>query len=251
MAWAWERRNVAQVVELRWGAGSMPASRRISHTVDAAILTPKHEQFAVNSPISPRDVLPGQAQHQHARRSDRGPPSITLRTGDTCVSGARRQSAGQPTATTLARTSTAATTHCCDTVGLLLVVAVTGAHVQDRDGARGLITALRMCVPGVTLVWADSGDQGKLVDWSAALGITIKIVRKLADQIGFVVLHRKWVVERTFSWINRCRRAVRDREWLPEHHAAMVQWAMAIIMTRRLARHHATGRPPASLTQAA
>ncbi|WP_412740789.1 transposase [Krasilnikovia sp. MM14-A1259] len=53
----------------------------------------------------------------------------------------------------------------------------------------------------------------------------------------FVVLHRRWAVERTFSWINRCRRTVRDYERLPQHHAAMVQWAMIIIMTRRLARH--------------
>jgi putative transposase len=56
----------------------------------------------------------------------------------------------------------------------------------------------------------------------------------------FVVLHRRWAVERTFSWINRYRRTVRDYERLPEHHAAMVQWAMIIIMTRRLARHHRT-----------
>jgi putative transposase len=47
-------------------------------------------------------------------------------------------------------------------------------------------------------------------------------------------------VERTFSWINRCRRTVRDYERLPQHHAAMVQWAMIIIMTRRLAHHHVT-----------
>ncbi|PZG02770.1 transposase [Micromonospora deserti] len=51
---------------------------------------------------------------------------------------------------------------------------------------------------------------------------------------------RRWCVERTFSWINRCRRTVRDYERRPEHHAAMVQWAMIIVMTRRLARHQHT-----------
>ncbi|MEO3779783.1 transposase [Micromonospora sp. B11E3] len=61
-------------------------------------------------------------------------------------------------------------------------------------------------------------------------------VAKLAGQVGFKVLPRRWVVERSLSWINRCRRTVRDYERLPEHHAAMVQWAMVIIMTRRLAR---------------
>ncbi len=64
----------------------------------------------------------------------------------------------------------------------------------------------------------------------------MQIVRKLAGQHTFVVLPRRWVVERTFSWINRCRRTVRDYERLPAHHAAMVQWSMVIIMTRRLAR---------------
>jgi hypothetical protein len=70
------------------------------------------------------------------------------------------------------------------------------------------------------------------------LGLTVQVVAKLARQVGFQVLPRRWVVERTFSWINRCRRTVRDYERLPQHHAAMVQWAMVIIMTRRLARHH-------------
>jgi putative transposase len=139
-----------------------------------------------------------------------------------------------------------------DTCGLLLAVLVTGAHVQDRDAARPLLWALRACFPTISLVWADCGYSGKLVDWAAAtLTLTVQIVRKLADQVGFVVLHRRWAVERTFSWINRCRRTVRDYERLPAHHAAMVQWAMVIIMTRRLARYHATGRLPPPLTRAA
>ena len=97
---------------------------------------------------------------------------------------------------------------------------------------------MHTCFPGIRLVWADSGYAGKLVDWAAEqLRLSVQIVAKLAGQTTFVVLHRRWCVERTFSWINRCRRTVRDYERLPEHHAAMVQWAMIIIMTRRLARH--------------
>jgi putative transposase len=100
-----------------------------------------------------------------------------------------------------------------DTCGLLLAVLVTGAHVQDRDAARLLLWALRACFPTISLVWADSGYTGKLVGWAATtLGLHLQIVRKLADQVGFVVLHRRWAVERTFSWINRCRRTVRDYE---------------------------------------
>jgi putative transposase len=83
--------------------------------------------------------------------------------------------------------------------------------------------------------------RGQLVGWAAEqLRLTLHIVAKLAGQTTFVVLHRRWAVERTFSWINRCRRTVRDYERLPEHHAATVQWAMIIIMTRRLARHQHT-----------
>jgi transposase len=130
-----------------------------------------------------------------------------------------------------------------DTCGWLLAVLVTGAQVQDRDAGHLLMWLIRTVFPTIRLVWADSGYAGKLVDYAhATLGLTVQIVAKLAGQVGFVVLHRRWCVERTFSWINRCRRTVRDYERLPAHHAAMVYWAMIIVMGRRLARHH-TARP--------
>jgi putative transposase len=113
--------------------------------------------------------------------------------------------------------------------------------VQDRDGARPLLWALRACFPGIRLAWADSGYAGQLVGWAAQqLRLSVQIVAKLAGQNTFVVLHRRWAVERTFAWINRCRRTVRDYERLPQHHAAMVQWAMIVVMTRRLACHQHT-----------
>lgn len=128
-----------------------------------------------------------------------------------------------------------------DTTGLLLGVLVTAASVQDRDAGRLLLWALNTCFPRVRKVWADGGYAGQFVDLAAATyRISIEIVRKLAGQIGFTVLPRRWVVERTLSWITRCRRTVRDYERRPEHHAAIVQWSMIIIMTRRLARHHRT-----------
>jgi transposase len=133
-----------------------------------------------------------------------------------------------------------------DTTGLLLVVLVTAANIQDRDAARLLLSALRTCFPSIRKLWCDGAYTGKLVTWArTALGLSVDIVTKLAGQIGFRVLPRRWVVERTFAWINRCRRTVRDYEYLPEHHAAMVQWAMVIIMTRRLARYRAQPRQPA------
>jgi transposase len=130
-----------------------------------------------------------------------------------------------------------------DTTGLLLAVLVTGAHVQDRDAGHLLMWVIRTVFPTIRLVWADSGYAGHLVDWTrTTLGLTVQIVRKLAGQTTFVVLHRRWCVERTFAWINRCRRTVRDYERLPQHHAAVVQWSMIIVMARRLARHHDAGR---------
>jgi transposase len=138
-----------------------------------------------------------------------------------------------------------------DTCGLLLVVLVTSAAVQDRDGARMLLWTLATCFRRIRMVWVDGAYSGGPVTLGASLGLVIQVVAKLAGQIGFKVLPRRWVVERTFSWINRCRRTVRDYERQPEHHAAMVQWAMVIIMTRRLARHHTPNRKPATITQAA
>jgi transposase len=124
-----------------------------------------------------------------------------------------------------------------DTTGLLLVVLVTAASVQDRDAGRLLLSALGLCFPTVSKVWADSGYAGQLVDWARTTWrIGVDIVRKLAGQTTFVVLHRRWVVERTLAWITRYRRTVRDYERQPAHHAAFVQWSMTIIMTRRLTR---------------
>ena len=131
-----------------------------------------------------------------------------------------------------------------DTLGLLLAIMVTAASVQDRDGARPLLWQLRLSSRGIRLVWADAAYAGRLVAWAtAALGLRIQLVpRRLAH--AFEVLPRRWVIERTFAWLSRYRRTVRDYERLPAHHRAMVQWAMITIMTRRLARRHQPARTP-------
>ena len=109
--------------------------------------------------------------------------------------------------------------------------------MQDRHGARLLLWALAGCFARISMVWVDGGYSGAPVDYGTTLGLVVEVVAKLAGQIGFTVLPRRWVVERTLAWINRCRRTTRDYERLPEHHAAMVQWSMVIVMTRRLARY--------------
>ena len=131
-----------------------------------------------------------------------------------------------------------------DSCGLLLAVVVTAASVQDRDGACPLLALLRERFSTIVLVWADGGYAGRLVSWAGAvLRLTVTIVKRSDDRRGFVVLPRRWVVERTFGWLMRHRRLVRDHERLPEHHEAMVLWATTMIMTRQLVRH-TTGAPP-------
>jgi transposase len=131
-----------------------------------------------------------------------------------------------------------------DTLGLLLTVVVTAASVQDRDGACRLLALLRERFSTISLVWADGGYAGRLVSWARqVLALTLTIVKRSDDTTGFVVLPRRWVVERTFGWLLRYRRLVRDYERRPEHHEAMVLWATVTIMTRQLDRKN-SGTPP-------
>ncbi|WP_374103523.1 IS5 family transposase [Rhodococcus sp. MH15] len=124
-----------------------------------------------------------------------------------------------------------------DTNGLLLAVVVTMAGIQDRDGAIRLLAALRARFSTISLVWADGGYAGRLIDWSKrVVSLTVQVVKRTDDVKGFKVLPRRWVVERTFAWICKHRRCVRDYETRPDHHEAMVYIAMIATMSRRLAR---------------
>jgi putative transposase len=129
-----------------------------------------------------------------------------------------------------------------DALGLLLTVLVTAASVQDRDAAKPLLWNLRKAFPSVRLAWADGGYAGKLVTWARTRlkpKLTLEIVKRPDDLHTFQVLPRRWVVERTLSWITRHRRTVRDYERRAAHHETYVYWAMIIVMTRRLARQPA------------
>jgi transposase len=96
-------------------------------------------------------------------------------------------------------------------------------------------------------VWADGGYAGRLVDWAREkLRLTLQVVKRTDDTAGFVVLPRRWVVERTLSWLMRSRRLVRDYETLPAMHEAMVLWSMTMLMSGRLA-----GRRPAGFRRPA
>jgi transposase len=133
-----------------------------------------------------------------------------------------------------------------DVLGLVVAIVITAASVQDRDAGRALLWRLCRDHRRIRLVWADSGYAGTLVVWAKnVLGLAVAIVRKQPGQRTFVVLPRRWIVERTWAWISRYRRTVRDYERLPEHHEAAVVWAMVTVMTRRLARRHRPVHSPA------
>lgn len=125
------------------------------------------------------------------------------------------------------------------TVGLLIFVMVHGADVQDRDGAPDLLRAIRSRHPWLRQVFADGGYAGdKLKDAMAGHGRwTIEIVNRSDAAKGFVVLPRRWVVERTFAWLGRCRRLAKDWEKSIESATAFAHIASIRMLTRRIVRH--------------
>ncbi len=127
-----------------------------------------------------------------------------------------------------------------DTCGLLLAVVVTAASVQDRDGAHPLLAVLRERFSTVALVWADGRYAGRHIVWAQSSAAPERAGRQTQRRHpGFVVLPRRWVVERTFGWLLRHRRLVRDYERRSDHHEAMVLWATISIMTRQLTHQQA------------
>ena len=121
-----------------------------------------------------------------------------------------------------------------DTGGRLLAVEVHAADIQDRDGAKGVLKRSRSRFPFVEHVFADGGYAGKLVAWAKdKTNITIEIVRREPYMKGFVVIRRRWVVERTFAWIMKCRRLVRDYEQLPAVAETLITIAASATLIRR------------------
>ena len=126
-----------------------------------------------------------------------------------------------------------------DTLGLMLFVLVHGADVQDRDGAPDLLKAIRYRFPWLRHVFADGAYAGdKLRDALAGNGDwTLAIIKRSDTAKGFEILPRRWVVERTFAWLNRCRRLAKDWEQSIESSTAWVTIASIRVMTRRLATY--------------
>ena len=122
-----------------------------------------------------------------------------------------------------------------DTQGLLLEVVVHPADVQDRDGAKLVLERAKDKYPDLKLIWADGGYRGKLIEWTKdTCDWTLQIVQRNDDVSGFEVVPRRWVVERTFGWLNRYRRLSKDYEAKPETTETLIKVAMIHLMARRL-----------------
>lgn len=124
-----------------------------------------------------------------------------------------------------------------DVLGLVLVVLVLAADIQDRDGGWKVLSAMHAAYPSITKVWADGAYAGELVRHSRdKMNVDVEIVKTPPGTHTFKVLPRRWVVERTFGWMNWERRLSKDYERLPETTQAFVYVSMVRLMARDLSR---------------
>ena len=125
-----------------------------------------------------------------------------------------------------------------DTLGHLVGIDVHPAGMQDRDGAVRVIKEIRSLYPWLRHLFADGGYAGpKLAKKLRKLGKwTLEVVKRSDSAKGFVLLPRRWVVERTFAWLNRCRRLAKDVEATIQSATAWIILAHIRLLTRRIAR---------------
>lgn len=131
-----------------------------------------------------------------------------------------------------------------DTDGNLLAARVHTADIQDRDGAAGVIGDAKDSFPTLSHLFADGGYAGDRleVEMIATDGPAIEIVRRKGEAKGFVVIARRWVVERTLAWLGRCRRLSKDWETSIASSEAWTLIASIRRLSRRIARHSQTAR---------
>ena len=127
----------------------------------------------------------------------------------------------------------------CDTQGLALELVVTPADVSESQGARLLgrrIGRRRGVAKKLRRVWVDAGYKAKAIEWwKQQRGVILDVVVKDKEQSGFNVQKKRWVIERTFSWLSAHRRLARDYEGCIVHSEAMAWIALSRILLKRLA----------------
>src|ERR1700748_589691 len=122
-----------------------------------------------------------------------------------------------------------------DTDGRLLMVNLTTADISDSAGAQTILDAIRKRWPWLKHLFADSAyDRGKLMDKAAFRDFTIAVVKRITGEPGFKVLPRRWVVERSFGWVIRLRRLVRDYERRIDVSESMIYVAMGGLLLKRI-----------------
>jgi putative transposase len=122
-----------------------------------------------------------------------------------------------------------------DTCGLLMKVINHTADIQDRSGAVKLLEETKKLFPQLKLVWADGGYTGELVEQAKKIfGFSVEIIKRSDDVKGFILLPRRWVVERTFSWLGRNRRLSKNYERDIQSGESFIYVAMIRLMTKRL-----------------
>ena len=125
-----------------------------------------------------------------------------------------------------------------DTLGLLLAVVVTAASVSDPAGARLLLSLWSGHCKKLRRIWVDGTYRGTLLEWAKSrIKAVLEPVLRSDDRQGFMVLPKRWIVERTFAWLGHSRRLSKDYEYLPASSEAMIYIAMTRIMLRRLCRN--------------
>ncbi len=128
-----------------------------------------------------------------------------------------------------------------DTLGMILGVGVTSASVQDRAGAVTLLASLYLLFGRLQIIWADAGYAGAFVAWVKGLRPFGKrhldIVRRSADAKGFPLVRKRWIVERTFSWLYKSRRLSPDDERRVDHSESQIYVWICRLLLKRLANN--------------
>jgi putative transposase len=127
-----------------------------------------------------------------------------------------------------------------DTLGLVMMVVVTAADISDQQGARLIferLSAWTQRIHRLVMMWVDGTDDGvAFMTWTMdTYHWILETIKRSDDTKGFVLLPKRWVVERTWGWLNWCRRLSKDYEILPETSETLIYIAMIRIMLRRLA----------------
>jgi len=121
-----------------------------------------------------------------------------------------------------------------DTLGLIIILVVHAANIQDRDGGRRVLTTLgRNCVR-LKLIWADGGYRGEFLNWAKQQFNRVVEIVKRSDSHCFKILPKRWIVERTFGWFAKYRRLSKDYETLTNSSEAMIYISMINLMLHRL-----------------